>query len=381
MSRIFEFRSRFSNPLAKYAAATLICVWAVLLRYYLNGVLGEQSRYAFLLPSIFFCAVYLGFEQGLLVMLLGPFLTVLIVIPPVNSFDMSRSEVSGLVVFMAISSGVLWLTHREVNERRRRMEIEQKLEQANLALERKVLERTAELKTVNDELEGFCHSMAHDLRTPTRALAGNARILLEDHSQKLPHELAVHLERINSAAIKLGSLVDALLIYARLGKQELQISDVNVSAITTEIAQAEARRAKIELDLKVPRSLFVQADERQFRILIRSLVDNSIVYRKPGEPVHIELARSTNEIVFADRGIGFDMAYAHKVFLPFERLHRDDAYPGVGMGLANVERVVKRHGGEISVKTSPGEGTEIHMNLVGAIAPEKPLMAAMTNVR
>lgn len=364
-----------------YVTATVITGIAVTLRLSLESLLQEQSRYAFLLPTVFICAVYGGIGPGLVATFLGAILTVLLIIPPQNSFDMSNADRGGLIVYFLISAGVMWLTLREMEERRRRLATERQLEQVNRDLELKVAERTAELKAANEELESFCHSMAHDLRTPTRAIAGNARILIEDHAGSLKPELQDHLGRINAAAVKLGLLVDGLLTYARLARQDLHLSDVPLGWIAAEMATVEARRAKVPLHLEIDESIGVRADESQIRILLRALIDNSLMYREGSEPATIRIHRSGNEVVFGDEGIGFDMAYVHKVFLPFERLHRDEAYPGVGMGLANVERVIKRHGGEVSIDAAPGRGTRVRMTIPNLLVVTPPKQAVTSGVR
>lgn len=369
------------TPAAKYGVAVAASVLAVGMRALVNPVLGDQSRYAFLLPAILIVAVYGGVGPATVTLLLGCALTVLFIVPPWNTFQMFRSsDVGGLVVFLAIGAGMLFLTHREVKERRRREETERRLEDLNARLEKTVEERTSDLRRANRELESFCYSMAHDLRTPTRAIAGNARILIEDHGDGLKPELRGHLGRINAAALKLGNLVDSLLTYARLATQELHPKTIDLSRVVAEIVQSESRRMRVDAGLEIEPEMFVFGDERQFRTMVQAIIHNSLLYRKPGESACLRVRSMPSGFEFADDGIGFDMAYAHKVFLPFERLHRDDAYPGVGMGLANVERIVQRHGGSASVDALPGVGTTIRLCLPASamvgLSPERELVAS-----
>ncbi|AIE83472.1 sensor histidine kinase [Fimbriimonas ginsengisoli] len=364
-----------STPL-RYVAGGALSLAAVLLRVALQSVLQDQNRYAFLLPATIICAIFLGFGPGMFCCLLGVLLTMKLVLRGPNQLMYwDKSDVGGLVLFLALNIGILFLAHRETQEKRRRIETERKLEQLNAELEQKVAERTRQLEIANEELEGFCYSMAHDLRTPSRAIAGNARIMLEDHSTSLTPELQNHLRRINGAAIKLGSLLDGLLTHARLAKQELMLREVRIDELAREIAFVEARRMKAEVQLDSADGIVVNADERQMRVMLRALLDNAILYRKAGEPAHIRLSVEGGALIMADDGIGFDMAFAHKVFLPFERLHRDEAYPGVGIGLANVERVVQRHGGAVSIESVPEEGTRVRialptLSMLGAPNPE-----------
>lgn len=346
---------------------------AVLVRLGLHPVFQEQSRYFFLLPVILFSAVYTGIRSGVFGSILGGLVTLWVLVPKGTA---ESKDYAGLLTFWLICAAILWLTRREHRERERRNEVEARLASTNAYLEGKIVQRNdqlgranEELAAANAELESFCYSMAHDLRTPTRAIAGNARILLEDHGDKLPPDLTAHLRRINQAALKLGFLVDGLLTYARLAKQEINLEDHDMAKLAKEVVETEARRAKVEVDLEIDPNLRLCADERMLRVLLRALAENSILYRKPGEKPVIRLrCDGDHGFVFEDEGIGFEMAYAHKVFQPFERLHRDEAYPGVGMGLANVDRVVSRHEGQVRIESEPNGGTKVFVQL-----PRKPL--------
>jgi len=369
------------NPIAIYVASGALACLSVTIRVSLKAIFEEQSRFFLLLPITLLCAVYGGVGPGLFAALLGGLLTVYFLVRPEGGPPGlgETKDVAGFVMYLLMCAGFLWLTHREIKERNRRLGVEarlaaanKQLEEANAELEAKVNERTAALKAASDELEGFCYTVAHDLRTPSRAIAGNARILLEDYSSKLDGNLSSHLHRMNNAAVKLGSLVDGLLIYARLAKQELIATDVNLEKLAREVIEGEARRGKIDLRLDIESDLYVRADERQMRILMRALGENSLLYRKPGQDAVISIRkRPGGGFIFEDEGIGFDMAYVEKVFQPFERLHRDETYPGVGLGLANVERVVSRHGGTVEIQSELGKGTVVTVELPMGTAPAK----------
>lgn len=372
------------NPFLVYGASGIFALVSVGIRWILNPILEEQSRFFMLLPVTFLCAIYGGVGPGTFACLLGGFLSLFLFVRPEGGTPGigETKDSIGFVIFLAICAAVLWLTHREMAERRRRMGVEAKLEAANAELaaanadlEAKVSERTAALKAANDELEGFCYTVAHDLRTPSRAIAGNARILLEDYGEKLDPDLTSHLSRINNAALKLGALVDGLLTYARLAKQDIVMADVDLSRMAREVVETEARRAKIDYRLDVEDGIFIRADERQLRTLVRALAENSLIYRKPGMAAGIRVTKRNDGFTFEDEGIGFDMAYVDKVFMPFERLHRDEAYPGVGLGLANVERVVQRHGGRLEIESALDRGTSVKVHM--AIVPAPPQKVAV----
>lgn len=369
------------NPWLAYGASAALATLAVLVRVSLHAVFQEQSRFFLLLPVVLVCSLYGGVGPGAISVVVGSTLSFLLLVPAGGQ----TKDLAALVVFLLICVGVLWLTHRERVERRHRMEFERRLEaankrleEANVELEAKVLERTAALKAANDELEGFCYSMAHDLRTPSRAIAGNARILVEDYGDRLPSDLDVHLARINKAALKLGALLDGLLTYARLARQELAPAEIDISKMVREIVESDARRAHIDVRLDVEDGCRVWADEKQMRTLVRALAENSLLYRKDGAPAVIRVRSESNDsFLFEDEGIGFDMTYLAKVFQPFERLHRDEAYPGVGIGLANVDRVVRRHGGSVKIESAPGHGTRVRIRVPrhAEVATKEPVGA------
>lgn len=361
------------KPIYAYGVTLLLVAVALLLRLGLHPVFQEQSRYFLLLPVVLFSAVYAGVRPGIVAATVGGLLTLWMLVP---KGTVESKDYAGLGTFWMISASILWLTRRELRERERRNEVEARLASTNAYLESKIVQRNdqlgranEELAAANAELESFCYSMAHDLRTPTRAIAGNARILLEDHGDKLPPDLTAHLRRINQAALKLGFLVDGLLTYARLAKQEINLEEQDLPKLAKDVIETEARRSKIEVDFEIDPNLRLCADERMLRVLLRALAENSILYRQPGEkPVIRVRCDGDHGFVFEDEGIGFEMAYAHKVFQPFERLHRDEAYPGVGMGLANVDRVVSRHEGEVRIDSEPNVGTKVFVQF-----PRKPV--------
>jgi signal transduction histidine kinase len=371
----------FTHPVLKYVTALVATLAAVLVRYELTPVLHDQSRYFLILPVMIVWSIYGGLGPGLLVAVLGSILTVVLIVSPSDAPGALGTDANSFVLHCLMCAGFLWVTDREVKEKRRREATEAELERLNEELEAKVAERTAALVAANAEMESFCYSMAHDLRTPGRAISGHARILIEDHAADLPEALRSHLERMDSASNKLGALIDALLLYARLGHMEMSLSDLDVPRLVRELAEAEARAAGVDLSLDLEEGLILHADERLMRILILAIVRNSILYRKSESSVRIHLRREGDSMVFEDEGIGFDMAYVGKVFLPFERLHRQDQYPGEGMGLANVARVVERHHGAATIHSTPGRGTAVRISMPGLTKRTRELAGVASGVR
>jgi PAS domain S-box-containing protein len=230
-------------------------------------------------------------------------------------------------------------------------------------LERRVDERTAELVAANRELEGFTYSVSHDLRAPLRSIIGTSMILLEDYGDELREDAKRELKRQAAAAKRLADLIDDLLQFSRLGRAEIARREFDLSAVAHEIVGDAVRRHGVEATINIQPGLQASGDETLLRMVIENLVDNALKYRKADEPPSIEIGQDAGAYYVRDRGIGFESAYADKVFQPFERLHRATEYPGTGIGLANVKRIVERHGGRVWVEAKPKEGATFYFIL------------------
>jgi PAS domain S-box-containing protein len=229
--------------------------------------------------------------------------------------------------------------------------------EAQQELERRVRERTAELEASNRELEGFTHSIAHDLRAPLRAIVSTSRILMEEAAQRLaPQDLAL-LERQSFNAAKLSKLIDDLLSFARLSRAPLKRVPVNVTELASEAARSVLPTySGRPFTLSIADRMEAQGDPAALRLVLENLIDNAAKYSPAGGEIQVGRADSGGAFFVGDQGIGLDMAYVDRIFRPFERLHRDEDYPGTGIGLANVKRIVERHGGRIWVESQPGAG-------------------------
>lgn len=249
--------------------------------------------------------------------------------------DWSDSEING----MTEAAERTWATIE-----RARAETELRTLAQNLDV--RVKERTAALEAANKELEGFTYTVAHDLRTPLRAIVANARFLEEDFGGLLPEEGRKLVRRGADAAKKLGHLMDDLLQLSRLARQTIQREPVDLSELAKEEGGGRT---------EVQPGLIANGDARLLRLVMRNLLENSRKFTPEGKA--IEFGRNeAGEFFVRDQGIGFDMKYAHKLFMPFERLVREDQFPGSGVGLANVKRIVERHGGKIRAESTPGHG-------------------------
>ncbi|RYG47886.1 PAS domain S-box protein [bacterium] len=233
------------------------------------------------------------------------------------------------------------------------------------ALESAVAKRTKELEEANRELEGFTYTVSHDLRAPLRSIIANSRMLLEDAPPELSDENRAMLDRQAVNAKRLGDLIDDLLRLSRIGRQEMRFETVDMTELAREVIDEIEAREPDRLVFELRQGMHAYGDPRLLRFVWLNLLENAAKFSPPGSTVS---AGEDGEGFFVkDQGIGFDPEYAHKLFKPFERLVRDDQFPGTGIGLANVKRIVERHGGEAWAIGEPGKGATFRFRL-----PEQP---------
>jgi signal transduction histidine kinase len=235
-------------------------------------------------------------------------------------------------------------------------------------LESKVRSRTAALEAANRELESFSYSVSHDLRAPLRAIDGYARMLDEDYAERLDAEGRRLIDVVRANAQKMGQLIDDLLAFSRLGRQELVKQRIDMAALAHEVLRelAPAKRARIALG-ELPTAA---ADRALLKQAWLNLVGNALKYsgKRPDPCIELGARREAHETVYwvRDNGVGFDMRYAEKLFGVFQRLHSSEQFPGTGVGLAIVQRVIQRHGGRVWAEGSPGKGASFYFSLPSA---------------
>jgi PAS domain S-box-containing protein len=252
----------------------------------------------------------------------------------------------------------------------------QEIERLNFNLEVTVLERTSELQAINRELESFAYAVSHDLRAPLRAMSGFSRALLEDHGAALDREARQYLDHIISASKTMGDLIDGLLTLSRYARGEFRREEVDLSAlagqILAELGRVEPGRV---VHASVEPGLVAEGDPRLLAVVLRNLLGNAWKYsgRVPVADIRFYTEQRDEErwYCITDNGAGFSMAHANKLFSPFQRLHRLDEFPGLGIGLATVQRVVHRHGGVIEATGAPGAGATVRFTLPGAKKTDK----------
>jgi light-regulated signal transduction histidine kinase (bacteriophytochrome) len=248
------------------------------------------------------------------------------------------------------------------------IESQNEVRRSNADLERRVAERTRQLEAANRELEAFAYAVSHDLRAPLRSMSGFSQILQETAPPGLDDKSRHYLQRIHDASLRMSSLIEDLLNLSRIGRSELKARLVNLSQIAAEAAAAVRERYPArEVQLEIAPDMEVNADPRLLRIAVENLLSNAWKYTARAAPASISVGVQQGEsgaIYFVrDNGVGFDMTYADKLFAPFQRLHPEAEFPGSGIGLVTVQRILARHGGRIWAEAKLDEGATFYFAL------------------
>ncbi|XHS79827.1 ATP-binding protein [Burkholderiaceae bacterium UC74_6] len=222
-----------------------------------------------------------------------------------------------------------------------------------------------ELLVLNQELESFSYSVSHDLRSPLRSMDGFSLALLEDYGDRLDDEARDSLQRIRAASQRMGRLIDELLGLARVTRAELRVQEVDISAMAREIAVGLARtHPDRQVDWQIEEGIQVRGDRELISIAMQNLLDNA--WKFTGKVAHAVIKVATGQVdgarvcQISDNGAGFDMAYASRLFGAFQRLHHETDFPGTGVGLAIVQRVMHRHGWTLWGQSEPGLGATFY---------------------
>jgi signal transduction histidine kinase len=254
----------------------------------------------------------------------------------------------------------------------RRQRAEEAVNKLNEDLDR----RATELEAANKELEAFSYSVSHDLRAPLRAIDGFSRILMEDYAPQLTPEALRYLKLVRNNTGQMGKLVDDLLAFSRLSRQEPRKQSVKTTALVRQaLDELGAETNGRQVEFKVTEMPECQADPNLLKQVWINLLSNALKYTRQHDPARIEIGwkKENDEQVFfvKDNGVGFDMQYAHKLFGIFQRLHRSEDYEGTGVGLAIVQRIVHRHGGRVWAQGQVDDGATFYFSLP-FVEPEAP---------
>jgi light-regulated signal transduction histidine kinase (bacteriophytochrome) len=258
---------------------------------------------------------------------------------------------------------------------------EREIRALNQNLKARVIERTAELKASNKELEAFTYSLSHDLRAPIRHISGFTKILMEKFCSSLPAEAQRHLQTIEQAAGRMGQMVDEMLKLARLGRQALEFEVTNVDLLVADVIAL--LRPEIEgrqVQWKIEDLPAIECDRILIRQVFQNLIGNALKYSRPRSPAIIEIGqveKDGEKVIFVkDNGVGFDTKYSDKLFGVFQRLHVAEEFEGNGIGLATVERIIKKHAGRVWAEAETDRGATFYFTLGGAKHSEPESTAA-----
>ena len=269
-------------------------------------------------------------------------------------------------VAIAIENARLYeAAQRELEERKR---AEDEVRELNAQLERRVLQRTVELEASNRELESFTYTVSHDLRAPVRGLHGFSQILLSDFADALPEQARDYLKRIEDNARLMGDLIDDLLAFSHLGRQQLKKTSLNTASVAKQaFAEATAQENKERIQFVIGELPEVQADAVLLKQVFINLFSNAIKFSRHREKAVIEVGSQETEkgtaIFVRDNGAGFEMQHAGKLFGVFQRLHSYDQFEGTGVGLAIVRRIIERHGGSVWAEGELDKGATFYFTL------------------
>jgi len=256
---------------------------------------------------------------------------------------------------------------RDITDRKR---ADEEIRRLNAELEQRVLRRTAQLEASNKELEAFAYSVSHDLRAPLRGIDGWSLALVEDYGRQLEQRGIEYLNRVRSETQRMGHLIDDLLQLSRITRSEMHRDAVDLS-LTAESIAARLREAHPQrrLDFAIRPGLTALGDAHLLEIALTNLLHNAVKFTGPRVLARIEFEsiERDGETAFAvrDNGVGFDMAYASTLFGAFQRLHSDAEFPGTGIGLATVQRVIHRHGGRVWAEAEPDRGASFYFTIEG----------------
>jgi signal transduction histidine kinase len=259
------------------------------------------------------------------------------------------------------------LSASEAQQRR----LAEELAETNRNLENRIKERTAQLEAANKDLEAFSYSVSHDLRAPLRHIDGFSQILMDDYGEKIDEGGRETLQRICYSTKRMNELIEGMLQMSRLARKEMKQESIDLAGLAREVeCELRSLQPNRRVEMAIAEDLCSMGDPTLLRAVVENLINNAWKFTSKRVQARIEIGKAGEEngnpiFYILDNGAGFDMEYAQKLFGVFQRLHSEEEFPGTGVGLATVRRIIQKHGGRIWAKGAPGEGATFFFTLSG----------------
>lgn len=336
-----------------YLFAVSLPLLMLLVRSAIAVPIGDRPLLMLFMFPIILTAMLGGLGPGLTATVISALGTAYLVVPPINNVKIAASHDLIQWGFLLVNGVAVSFLSEMLRRSQARTEL------LNNTLEQRVAKRTVELDAANQELEELNYAIAHNLHTPLRALSGFSQILEEEYADRLDQQGQDYLQEIHQGAILMGQMIEAVVRLSRSSRGVLKHEQVDISALARQIQcfyeqQPDPRQT---VRWQIEPGLTAWGDHRQLKLLLRNLLDNGVKFTgKTTDPV-IRVYAEANAICIADNGAGFEMRHSGKLFQPFQRLHRQDEFSGIGMGLAIAQRIVQRHNGSLQLSAEPGKGT------------------------
>ena len=309
-------------------------------------------------------SIYQSPFRLLIIMALSIFLSEFLVmiaiflLPPFQSRLAEAIFDAAVLIVMLSPMLYFFLFKPMLSQVKEREDAEEEVVKLNKELERRI----SELEELNVDLESFSYSVSHDLRSPLLVIQGFSQLLAEDYAETLGNKGADFLQRIVESSKRMSQIIDSLLTLSQVAREEIHDEEVDLSEMASTVAvELSKSTPKNHVEVVIEKGVKARGDARLLRIVMENLLGNAWKYTSKQPNPHIEfgmLKENDESIIYyvRDNGVGFDMAYKDKLFMPFERLHPRDEYPGTGVGLATVKRIVHRHGGRVWAESGVGDG-------------------------